>query len=127
MLHSTSHLQIYVFLAPMDMRKGFDGLSGTVRSEMKRDPMDGSMYLFINKRRDRMKLLLFADGGYWLYYRLLEAGTFEVFSTSDDTSSTLQIDGTQLAMLLSGVSLIASTRRRKRFSKPSESYHHDAA
>ncbi|MDA0660432.1 MAG: IS66 family insertion sequence element accessory protein TnpB [Planctomycetota bacterium] len=126
MLSTPSNIQIFVYVAAMDMRKGFDGLSGIVRAEMRRDPMDGSMYLFINKRRDRMKILLFADGGYWLYYRLLEAGTFEEFRTSDD-SGTLQIDSTQLAMLLSGVSLSASQRRRKRFSAKSDSPRNEAA
>jgi hypothetical protein len=62
-----------------------------------------------------MKLLHFADGGFWLYYRLLEAGTFEVLTTKDP-SGKLQIDATQLAMLLSGVSLSASSNRRKRYA-----------
>jgi transposase len=126
MLSTTSSSPIFVYTAAMDMRKGFDGLSGIVRGEMKRDPMDGSMYLFINKRRDRMKILLFADGGYWLYYRLLEMGTFEALHTSDD-SGMIQLDSTQLAMLLSGVSLNASMRRRKRFSVTSSSPSNDAA
>jgi transposase len=126
MLSTSTHLQIFVYVAPVDIRKGFDGLSGLVRAEMKRDPMDGSMYLFINKRRDRMKILLFEGGGYWIYYRLLEAGTFEGFRNAGD-SGTLQMDGTQLAMLLSGVSLRASERRRKRFSVKSTTPQGEAA
>ena len=126
MLSTTSSLQIFVYVASVDIRKGFDGLSGLVRSAMKRDPMDGSMYLFINKRRDRLKILLFVDGGYWIYYRLLEVGTFEEFQNTDD-SGTLQMDGTQLSMLLSGVSLRASERRRKRFSVKSDSPPGEAA
>jgi len=67
-----------------------------------------------------MKLLHFDGGGYWLYYRLLEAGTFEELKPKDG-SCRLQIDATQLAMLLSGVSLVGCQRRRKRFSHtPSE-------
>ncbi|MGD9712159.1 MAG: IS66 family insertion sequence element accessory protein TnpB [Thermomicrobiales bacterium] len=49
---------MYAFVAPMDMRKGFDGLSGIVRSAIRRDPMDGSMYMLMNKRRDRMTIPL---------------------------------------------------------------------
>jgi transposase len=81
------------------------------------DPTDGSLFIFINRRRDRMKLLHFDGGGYWLYYRLLEAGTFEELKPQDD-SCRLQIDATQLSMLLSGVSLVRSDRRHKSFSNP---------
>jgi transposase len=115
MLSLASGVKIFVYTRVTDMRKGFNGLSGIVRSEFQSDPTDGSLFIFINRRRDRMKLLHFDGGGYWLYYRLLEAGTFEDLKPKDD-SCRLQIDATQLSMLLSGVSLVRSDRRRKRFS-----------
>lgn len=115
MLNVASGLKIFVYTPATDMRKGFNGLSGIVRGEFQADPTDGSLFIFINRRRDRMKLLHFDGGGYWLYYRLLEAGTFEELKPKDD-SCRLQIDATQLSMLLSGVSLVRSDRRRKRFS-----------
>lgn len=127
MLTVSPTTQIFVYLPPMDMRKGFDGLSGVVRSELQSDPTDGRLYLFINKRRDRMKLLHFDGAGYWLYYRLLEAGTFEEFSTPSDPSRPLEIDATQLTMLLSGVSLHAAQRRRKRFGQTSRSTRQEEA
>ena len=117
MLSLASGVKIFVYTQATDMRKGFNGLSGIVRSEFQADPADGSLFIFINRRRDRMKLLHFDGGGYWLYYRLLEAGTFEELKPKDD-SCRLQIDATQLSMLLSGVSLVRSDRRRKRFSNP---------
>jgi transposase len=117
MLSFASGMKIFVYTRATDMRKGFNGLSGIVRSEVQADPADGSLFLFINRRRDRMKLLHFDGGGYWLYYRLLEAGTFEELKANDG-SCRLQIDATQLSMLLSGVSLVRSDRRRKRFSNP---------
>lgn len=126
MLTTAPHIQIFVYVPAMDMRKGFNGLSGVVRGEMQADPADGSMYLFVNKRRDRLKILYFDGGGYWLFYRLLESGTFEPFATSD-SSRPLQFDSTQLAMLLSGVSLVAAQRRRKRFAPPTRSPRHDEA
>jgi transposase len=70
----------------------------------------------MNRRRDRMKLLYFESGGFWLYYRVLEAGTFEALLARDD-SCRLQLDATQLTMLLSGVSLVAARTRRKRYTK----------
>lgn len=115
MLNLTSPAKIYIYTPVADMRKGIDGLSGIVRSEFGADPTDGSIYVFINRRRDRMKILHFDGGGFWLYYRVLEAGTFEEVQGPGE-SPCLVIDGTQLAMLLSGVSLVASRRRRKRYS-----------
>ena len=114
MLNLTGNLKIFVHTSATDMRRGINGLSGLVRSEFHSDPSDGSLFVFINRRRDRMKILHFDGGGYWLYYRLLEAGTFEELKTQDNTCR-LQIDATQLSMLLSGVSLISSHRRRKRY------------
>ncbi len=119
MLNLSSDLKIYAYTHATDMRKGFNGLSGIVRSAFQSDPTDGSLFVFINRRRDRMKLLHFDGGGFWLYYRLLEAGTFEELKPNDD-SGRLQIDATQLSMLLAGVSLVASQSRRKRYPKISD-------
>jgi transposase len=115
MLSLAAGLKIYVYTPATDMRKGINGLCGIVRSELGTDPTNGSLYLFINRRRDRLKILHFDGGGFWLYYRLLEAGTFEELSADGD-SRHLQMDATQLSMLLSGVSLKAWQRRRKRYS-----------
>lgn len=114
MLSIPSTVTIYLHTQPTDMRKGFDGLSGIVRGQLDGDPLDGSLYLFVNRRRDRLKILHWDGTGFWLYYRLLEAGTFEVLA-SDETC--VKIDATQLAMLLSGVSL-ATVKRRKRYRHP---------
>ena len=111
MLSIPATVPMFLYTQPTDMRKGFDGLSGIVRSELGADPLDGSLFLFINRRRDRLKILHWDGGGYWLYYRLLEAGTFEVIASH---GKCVQIDSTQLAMLLGGVSLV-SMKRRKRY------------
>lgn len=114
MLNFSSDTKIYAYTPPTDMRKGFNGLSGIIRSEFQADPTDGSLFLFVNRRRDRMKLLHFDGDGFWLYYRLLESGTFEQLVPQGD-SCRLQIGATELTMLLSGVSLKAFSSRRKRF------------
>jgi len=106
---------MFLYTEPTDLRKGFDGLSGIVRRELTADPLDGSLFLFINRRRDRLKILHFDGTGYWLYYKLLEAGTFEVISSKNKCVS---IDSTQLAMLLGGVSLVGA-KRRKRYRRAS--------
>jgi len=115
MLNLTNETRIFAYTGIADMRKGFNGLSGIVREEFQSDPTDGSLFMFINRRRDRMKLLYFDGGGFWLYYRLLESGTFEELK-SKPGSRQLRMDATELSMLLSGVSLIASRQRRKRYS-----------
>jgi len=67
MLTISPGIKIYVYQAATDMRKGVNGLSGLVRSEMQADPTDGNLFVFINRRRDRMKMLYFDGGGFWLY------------------------------------------------------------
>ncbi len=94
--------KIFVCTSATDMRKEFAGLSAIVREQFACDPTDGNLFIFINRRRDRMKLLHFADGGFRLYYRLLEAGTFETLKATGDAAKLL-IDATELSMLLSGV------------------------
>ena len=113
MFNISTTTNIYLYTAAADMRKGFDGLSGLVRSELGGDPLDGSMFLFVNRRRDRMKILQWDGGGFWLYYRRLEAGTFEIIKSEDKQ---VQIDATQLAMILSGISL-ESVKQRKRYRR----------
>lgn len=114
MLHLPANLAIYVHTQPTDLRKGFDGLSGIIRGQHNADPLDGSLFLFFNRRRDRLKILHFDGTGYWIYYKLLEAGTFE---TIHDDSPCVKIDAAQLAMLLEGIPLTASQRRRKRYQR----------
>jgi len=115
MLHVPTNVALYVCRGPTDLRKGPDGLAGIVRGALGGDPLDGSLFLFFNRRRDRLKILHFDGTGYWVYYKRLEAGTFEEIPSEGPS---IQIDATQLAMLLSGVSLQASQRRRKRYGRP---------
>ena len=106
--------EIFLYSQPTDMRKSFDGLSGLVRGALDREPTDGSYFLFVNRKRDRIKVLYWDRDGFALWYKRLEAGTFEVLATEEGQPA-VQIDTTELAMILSGVSL-ASLKRRKRYS-----------
>ena len=107
--------KIFLHRNPTDMRKSFDGLAGIIRGELGRDPTDGSLFLFVNRRRDRIKAMYFDRDGLALWYKRLEQGTFEWLSAEDDAQA-IQIDATQLALILGGISL-GSARRRKRFNK----------
>ncbi len=75
MLSIPSTISIFLHTQPTDLRKGVDGLSGIVRGQFAADPVDGSSYLFINNRRDRLKILHWDGTGFWVFYKVLEAGT----------------------------------------------------
>jgi len=111
----SSNLRIYLHTRPTDMRKGFDGLSGLVRTVFGADPADGSLFLFVNRRGDRIKMLWWDRDGLALFYKRLEAGTFETLPAEEGTD-VAEIDATQLAMLLGGVTL-ASAKRRRRYAR----------
>jgi len=67
---------IFLATAPTDLRKAYDGLAVLVRQSLGQDPLSGSLYVFCNRRRDRIKILFWEEGGYWLCARRLEEGTF---------------------------------------------------
>lgn len=104
---------IYLCTEPVDFRKGFDGLTGIVSTAMNHRVTDGSLFVFVNRRHDRIKALWWETGGLTLWYRRLEQGTVELPKT-DAGSSHIVIDNVELAMWLAGVSLKAAKTRRKR-------------
>lgn len=106
---------IFFCTEPVDFRKGFDGLCGVVESVFDKNVLDGHLFLFTNRRHDRIKALWWEPGGLTLWYKRLERGTIEL-PRSVDNASHVTIDATQLAMLLGGVPLVSSRRRRKRMN-----------
>jgi transposase len=105
---------IYVAVEPQDGRKGIDGLAGVVRTTLGRDPGSGDLFVFKNRRGDKLKILAWMGDGFALYLRRLEKGTF-AFPTA--ATPELAITTTQLAMILGGVEW-AKTRTRPRFRQP---------
>jgi transposase len=114
MLSFPSQTRVYLCTAAVDLRKSFDGLCGLVESVFQRDVLDGHLFLFLNKRRDRIKVLWWDRDGLAIWYKRLERGTFEAPCAGGDAPQ-LELDSTELAMLLGGVPL-AGMKRRKRFS-----------
>ncbi len=102
------------------MRKGFDGLSGLVRDGMTKDPLSGDVFIFFNKRRSQVKLLLWERDGFSIYHKRLERGTYELPSLTSSSAS-LELRGDELMLILQGISL-KSVRRRKRFDVEKNSY-----
>jgi len=107
-----TNTDIFLYSHPTDMRKSFCGLAGIVRSELGREPNDGSLFLFINRNKDKLKALYWDNDGLALWYKRLESGTFE--RIRQDGKAGVKIDTAELAMLLGGIS-IENAKRRKRF------------
>ena len=95
-------VKIFVFTEPTDMRKGFDGL-GALVSAAGEDVYSGHLYVFLSRRRDRAKVLAFERGGFVLWYKRLERGSFKPLPPS--ATSRLELDATQLSMLLDGIDI----------------------
>jgi len=112
------HRKYYLYRKETDMRKGFDSLCGIIGNELRKQVMDGDAFIFISKPRTHLKLLVWERGGFTLFYRRLEAGTFEVPAFDLDAKS-LQITSDQLQFILNGISL-KEIKYRKRYQHASE-------
>jgi transposase len=110
MLMLPSTLRVMVYRPAVDLRRSFDGLESLVRFEMSEDPLSGGLYVFLNRRRDRTKLLYWDGTGWWIWYKRLEEGTFALPESGG------LIEARDLVLLLEGIDLRGS-RRRKRFGR----------
>ncbi len=111
MLSINNQQRYFLFREVVDMRKGIDGLSGLVRDHLKLNPLSGDVYLFFNRKRNQVKLLMWDKDGFALFYKRLELGTFEIQKTND-----LIIGSDILICILQGIKL-SSVSRRKRYAK----------
>ena len=105
--------EIYIANRPTDFRKCFDGLCGEIQSYMRSDPLNGALFVFYNKRRDRLKMLVWDNDGFWIFYKRLEQGTFEI-PLGESEQSGIIVSAEQLQLMLCGIEL-SSVRKRKRF------------
>ena len=103
----------FLYAEPTDMRMGFDGLSGLVSTRLGEDPGSGDLFIFLNRPRNRAKLLRWEPGGYVLFYKRLERGTFELPPVKN-TGKKQPIEYGQLAMMVTGFSM-KHARKRRRF------------
>jgi len=105
--------EVLLFLAPTDMRKAFDTLSAEVK-KAGMDPLGGNLFLFVGKRMNRVKILWWSRGGFYLLSRRLEEGTFSLPMPGTDEEVAVKIDLTELGLLLEGIEL-GRIRRKKYF------------
>ena len=113
MLSFSTRQRYFIYGSATDMRKGFAGLSGLVRQHIDHDLMSGDVFIFINRRRDRIKLLMWDATGFALYYKQLEQGTFEIPEADQDA---MELSWSELVMLLEGIKF-KSIQCRKRYQK----------
>src|SRR5271165_1024523 len=116
-------VRVFIHTQPTDMRKGFDGLFGLVREFLGQDPLSGHLFLFLNRRRDRVKILYWERDGLVIWYKRLEAGTFQKLdpaAAADRKSGQagLELTATDLALLLTGID-VTTAQRRKRYARAS--------
>ena len=109
MLTVPPSVRIYVATGPTDLRRSVDGLSAIVRETFDLDPLSGHLFLFRNRRCDRVKILVWDRSGFWVLYKRLERGTF---AWPEEQAEVLELEAAQLQLLLSGADPVHTRRRR---------------
>ena len=108
MLNVSASTKIYVAAGPTDMRKSYDTLAALVTNSLGRDPLGGDLFVFCNRARNRLKILLWEPGGFWLLARRLEKGTF---AWPDASEQTVELTPSELTLLLGGLDLRETKER----------------
>jgi len=118
MLSLTASVRYFLYRHQTDMRKGFDGLSGVVRQGLSKDPLSGDVFIFLNRRRNQVKLLLWERDGFSIYHKRLERGTYELPLRDGDA---VELRSDELMLILQGI-VLKSVRRRERFEQTNHAY-----
>jgi transposase len=120
MISLTPQIRAFVYRKPTDMRKSFDGLVALTESALRQDPLSGSLFVFFNRRRDRIKILYWGHTGFCIWYQQLQKGTYQVpDDKSLEAQEAIEVTRSQLSLILDGIDL-SSARQRMRFQLPRE-------
>jgi len=113
-------IRVFLYRLPTDMRKSFNGLIALTESALKQDPLSGSLFVFVNRRRDRIKILYWGQTGFCIWYQQLQKGTYQL-PTADalEELETIEVTRSQLSLILDGIDL-SSARQRMRFQLSKE-------
>jgi len=106
-------VRVYIATAPANLRKSFEGLSNEVRAVLSKDPLTGHVFVFFNRRRNQVKLLVWTRGGYTIVHKRLERGKFVFASKVNESATSVELDVHELQMLLEGIDVtrgVSSTR-----------------
>jgi transposase len=110
-------VKVYVATAPCNLRKSFDGLSNEVREVLAKDPLSGHVFVFLNRRKSQVKLLLWTRGGYTILHKRLERGAFSFPAQVTDGVRSVDLDVHELSMLLEGID-VTRARASRRWEPP---------
>ena len=110
-----SDVRIFFCTTPINMNYSFDALMGRAQEVFDQDPTSGHLFLFLNRTRDRMKILFWDRDGFCIFYKRLERGTFQLLTTANGEEG-IELDYSQLVKLLGGIDL-RTGRRRKRYRR----------
>lgn len=116
MLTLPPSVKVFLAAGATDMRKSFDGLSGLAASVLEQDPLSGHLFVFCNRRRDRLKVLYFDGSGLWVFAKRLEKGTFAW--PGEGGTARVELRASELALLVGGIDLSLTRRRRWYERKP---------
>lgn len=115
MIALSPQVRVFLYRRPTDMRKSFHGLVALTESALQQDPLSGSLFVFLNRRRDRIKILYWGQTGFCIWYQQLQQGTYQLpCHESLDDQDTLEVTRSQLSLILDGIDL-TSARQRRRF------------
>ena len=115
MIAFSPQIRVFLYRLPTDMRKSFHGLIALIEAELKQDPLSGSLFVFVNRRRDRIKILYWGETGFCIWYQQLQQGTYQLPShESLAEEDALEVTRSQLSLILDGIDL-SSVRQRRRF------------
>lgn len=106
-------VRVYVASEPVSLRRSFEGLSNEVRSVLGRDPLNGHLYVFFNRARDAVKILVWTRGGYTQIYKRLERGRFAWAGRLHTGERSVEIAAHELQLLLEGIDLNGARQRKR--------------
>lgn len=111
MLTLGARARIYVAAEPLDLRKGFDALAAATREIIRENPLSGHFFVFVNRRRNRLKVLVWEPSGYLMLYKRLERGCFHLPTTPALGTRHVEIEATELGLMMEGIDLKGARRR----------------
>jgi transposase len=109
MISVTGGTRLFLYRGTADMRRGFDGLSGMVEEHFSESLFSGALFVFLNRRKDRVKILYWDHGGLALWYKKLEWGRFVI--PSEKEGAAVELTSAELSMLLEGITPLRVSRR----------------
>ncbi|NVB39582.1 IS66 family insertion sequence element accessory protein TnpB [Pseudenhygromyxa sp. WMMC2535] len=121
MLSLPPTVRIFVALEPVDLRKGFDGLANVARTVLAENPLSGHLFVFLNRRGNRAKILFWDRSGWCIYYKRLERGRFRLRRRSELGEGKVELEAAELLLILEGIDLEGARRQPRWQAKKSTS------